>query len=68
MPPNHRKVVGANDALGFTDAYDLVYLPPQNTKRVKNAQQNMGYGFVNFKRPEGATAFLEKRPPKFKDH
>merc|ERR1719174_1665775 len=52
------QVIDAINAYGFSGAYDLVYMPHQRGRRSPKNSQNVGYAFVNFKRPEFAASFM----------
>jgi len=51
-----QEVVDVIDQQGFSDAYDLFFMP-RRTKTTRASQYNLGYAFVNFKTPEYAIAF-----------
>jgi len=51
-----QEIIDAIDAKGFSDDYDLFYVPLFPRKGHRRAK-NMGYAFVNLKTPELATAF-----------
>jgi len=51
-------VVNVIDEQGFSDAFDLFYLPPpKGVRSRKRLHRNQGFAFLNFKTPEYATAF-----------
>eukprot|EP00929_Paragymnodinium_shiwhaense_P076467 TRINITY_DN39326_c0_g1_i1.p1 TRINITY_DN39326_c0_g1~~TRINITY_DN39326_c0_g1_i1.p1 ORF type:complete len:206 (-),score=38.30 TRINITY_DN39326_c0_g1_i1:487-1104(-) len=52
------EVIGAVDAAGFQGLYDFFYLPMPRIKNVKTVS-NRGYGFINFKDPEGSKRFMD---------
>lgn len=51
------EVVDVMNSLGFAGTYDFVYMPPSKG-RSRNESNNIGYAFMNFKRPDFADAFL----------
>ena len=51
-----QELVDVINQQGFTDAYDLCFLPVRPHSR-RASQYNLGFAFVNFKTPEYATAF-----------
>jgi len=55
-----QEVIGVIGGKGFSDAYDVLYVPPppHTGRRSKRSwSRNLGYAFVNLKTPELATAF-----------
>jgi len=57
--PSRLKLQGAIEMIndqGFANAYDLVYMPRYGSAA---SRKNLGYMFVNFKKPEGAAAFAK---------
>jgi hypothetical protein len=56
---NINQIIDAINVHGFENSYDLVYMPAHKASRVVNHFQNVGYAFVNFKRPEYASGFIQ---------
>jgi len=55
-----QEIIDVIGAKGFSDAYDMFYVPPppQTGRRsARSCARNVGYAFVNLKTPELATAF-----------
>jgi hypothetical protein len=51
------QILGAIDGVGFSNTYNLVYVPYKRPKKGCSQNVNMGYAFVNFITPEKATSF-----------
>jgi len=56
-----QEVVDAMDLQGFSNTFDLIYMPRPKGLRSEKAglHHNLGYAFVNFTTPEKATEFVE---------
>jgi len=55
------QVAAAMDSAGFGKTYDLIYMPKSTKQRGRRAVaqvRNIGYAFVNFKKPEFAAMFM----------
>jgi hypothetical protein len=52
------ELLEAVDSLGFEGTYDFVYMPSRSTKKCGKVRPgNVGYAFVNFRKPEDAEKF-----------
>jgi len=54
---NIEQLVAVMDAAGFSKTYDFVYMPGRKGRHQAQGG-NVGYAFVNFKKAEWATAFM----------
>ena len=54
-----KKFVDVIHAHGFANTYDLLYMPISSKPRGTTVK-NLGYMFMNFRKPEGAEAFAKQ--------
>ena len=55
-----QEIVDVIHAKGFSDAYDLIFVPPppnSGRRSGRSRARNIGYAFINLMTPELATAF-----------